>query len=117
MDDREVLRNEILSNCDDFIHIQVNVPRLIWNSKQKFDIGDHGKSDLSPAYVLQQVKQLMTNLKVVLGLKEGDKLLTEANLNSTWLFKIYLRQQLCAKRVIQTHRLTQTAFDYLLGEI
>ena len=38
MKDRDDLRHIILKNCDDAIHIGVNVPRLLWNAKEKFNI-------------------------------------------------------------------------------
>lgn len=48
---------------------------------------------------------------------KNDPLILEANDDSTWLFKIYLRQLLSTKQVIQQERLTQDAFDWVLGEI
>ncbi len=46
-----------------------------------------------------------------------DPLILEANSDSTWLFKIYLRQLIGTKACIQQERLSQDAFDWMLGEI
>jgi DNA-directed RNA polymerase II subunit RPB1 len=48
---------------------------------------------------------------------KNDPLIIEANSDSTWLFKIYLRQMLNTKSVIQQERLSQDAFEWILGEI
>jgi len=36
--DRDDLRYDIFRNCEDSIHIGVNVPRLLWNAKEKFGV-------------------------------------------------------------------------------
>ena len=60
----------------------------------------------------------MDSLSVIPGVKiRTDSLTQEANENSTWLFRIYLRQLLSAKTIIQQERLSQPAFDWLVGEI
>ena len=46
-----------------------------------------------------------------------DPLILEANSDSTWLFKIYLRSMLNTKAVIQQERLTKDSFMWILGEI
>ncbi len=46
-----------------------------------------------------------------------DPLILEANKDSTWLFKIYLRQILNTKAVIMQERLSKDAFDWIIGEI
>ena len=46
-----------------------------------------------------------------------DPLILEANSDSTWLFKIYLRSMLNTKAVIQQERLTKDSFLWILGEI
>lgn len=48
---------------------------------------------------------------------KASKLFEQANDNATWLFKIYLRQLLVAKHVIQTKKLSRSSFDWLVGEI
>jgi hypothetical protein len=70
----------------------VNVPRLLWNAKQQFDIKPQTKTDLHPTYVLDEMKKLMVSLAVIPGIKVRTDVLTqEAHRNSTWLFQIYLR--------------------------
>lgn len=46
-----------------------------------------------------------------------DELILEANSDSTWLFKIYLRSMLNTKTVIQSERYSKESFDWILGEI
>jgi len=41
----------------------------------------------------------------------------EANEDATWLSKIYLRQILSAKHLIEHQNLSKKSFDFLLGEI
>src|SRR5215217_5351064 len=86
--DREALRTIIFKGCDDAIHLPVNVPRLLWNSKEQFNIKPNNKSDLHPTYVLNKMGDLLESLCVIPGVKmRNDPLLTEAHENSTWLFK------------------------------
>jgi RNA polymerase Rpb1, domain 6 len=69
MKDRDDLRHIILKNCDDAIHIGVNVPRLIWNAKEKFSIHLVKKSDLKPIYVLDELNRFFDHLSVIPGVK------------------------------------------------
>ena len=56
--DRDQMRNEILKNGEDVIHLPINIPRLLFQCKQIFDTAtDIGqvkqfKSDLNPNYVI-----------------------------------------------------------------
>ena len=112
------MKNIIFSrDIDDAIHIGVNVPRLLWNAKEK-NIKSNCKTDLRPDYVIDEVIKLTEKLSVIPGVKiRQEPLIFEANENSTWLFRIYLRQILSAKVVIQQERLSKQSFDWLLGEI
>jgi DNA-directed RNA polymerase II subunit RPB1 len=90
--DRDSLRNVILKTYDDYIHMGVNVSRILLNAKEKFEITDKFKTNLKPGYVMEQLSNLMSNLSPIPGITvRKDQLLTEANENSTWLFRIYLR--------------------------
>ncbi|GLE08784.1 hypothetical protein PINS_up020199 [Pythium insidiosum] len=57
--------------------------------------------------------KLATLSRVVEGVKE----LVEAQQNATLFFQILLRSTLASKCVTLEHRLTETAFEWLLGEI
>jgi DNA-directed RNA polymerase II subunit RPB1 len=74
---------------------------------------------VDPNYVIDKVQELMTNgIKVYQQCKmDQSQLFVDANNDATWLFKIYMRTQLCAKHVIQNHRLSKESFDFVLGEI
>lgn len=61
---------------------------------------------------------MMEDLAPIPGVKiKNDPLFIEANRDSTWLFKIYLRSLLNCKQVIQHERLSKESFDWILGEI
>ena len=61
---------------------------------------------------------MMEELAPIPGVKiKNDPLILEANRDSTWLFKIYLRSLLNCKQVIQYERLSKESFDWILGEI
>ena len=46
-----------------------------------------------------------------------DPISKEAQYNATLLISIHLRATLASKRVMEDHRLSSQAFDWLLGEI
>lgn len=116
--DRSDLRHVILKNQDDSIHLPVNIPRILWNAKEQFNIKPHSKSDLDPSYVLQKLENLFSELAPIPGVFiTKDPLILEANKDSTWLFKIYARQLLGSKQCIQHERLSRQAFDWIIGEI
>ena len=49
--------------------------------------------------------------------KGDDRISKQANENATMLMKCLVRSMLCSRRVIEEHRLTAEAFDWLVGEI
>lgn len=88
--------------------------RLIWNAKNQFAVDKSRPTDLHPFKVLQSVEELVSNLVVVRG---ADLLSIEAQNNATLLFNILLRSTLACRRVIEEHRLSEQAFDWLVTEI
>lgn len=118
--DRDELRTFIIKNHEDQIHLPVNVSRLIMNCEKEFNLRKHQVTSLSPNYVIDQVSKLVNELTVYPGRNETlleSSYLKEANLNSTVLFKIYLRQELASKRLVHQERMTKASFDWLIGEI
>ena len=85
--DRQCLRYEVLKTGEDVIHLPINLERLILNCKQIFDMQmDYGirsmqKSDLSPVYVVEQVKKLCDSLTIYPGRNplKSDKYIDESN--------------------------------------
>ena len=67
MIDRDDLRTTILRNNDDLLHLPVNIPRILWNAKENFNIKEHSKTDLHPEYVLDQLAILMGDLTAMPG--------------------------------------------------
>ena len=121
MKDRDDLRFAILKGDDardDTIRLPVNVPRIIWNGKEQFNIRPNSKSNMHPQYVLDKLNNLCNEFSPIPGVFiRKDPLIMKANENSTWLFKIYLRHMLCTKSVIQNERMSQDCFDWIIGEI
>ena len=89
--------------------------RLIFNAQRKFSIDEHGGvSDLNPVEVVNSVREVLDRLIVVPGTQE---VIGNANANAVGLTKALLRSCLASRRVIETHRLTREAFQWLLGEV
>ena len=49
--------------------------------------------------------------------KGDDRISKQANEDATTLMKCLVRSMLCSRQVIEKHRLTAEAFDWLVGEI
>jgi DNA-directed RNA polymerase II subunit RPB1 len=75
-------------------------------------------TDLHPNHVLDSLKSLFDEVSAIPGIMvRKDQLLLQARENSTWLFNIYLRSMLNTKSMIYKERLSQEAFDWVIGEI
>ena len=111
--DREVIR-EIFPTGDNKVVLPCNLNRLIWNAQKTFHVNLRNQADLSPLRVIEGVNDLITKLVIVPGI---DNLSVQANENATLLFKAMLRSTLCTKRVAEEFKLTNEAFEWLLGEI
>jgi hypothetical protein len=65
--DRESLRTYIFGensgakNGEDEIHLPVNLPRLIRNAKEEFNIKNKQETNLTPEYVVDRVKDFLSN--------------------------------------------------------
>jgi DNA-directed RNA polymerase II subunit RPB1 len=94
--------------------LPVNFERLILKAQRQFRVDFSSPTDLHPRKVVQRVKQLLKELVVVKG---DDDLSVEAQRNATVLFSILTRSHLAAKRVLKDYRLSEAAFENLLGEI
>ena len=72
----------------------------------------------SNSYLHIQVVTDVRNLsKKLVSVKETDDLSIRAQINATLLFNILLRATLCSKRMAEEHKLSQQAFEWVLGEI
>mmetsp|Transcript_19250 Transcript_19250/g.32795 ORF Transcript_19250/g.32795 Transcript_19250/m.32795 type:complete len:564 (+) Transcript_19250:248-1939(+) len=121
LQDREDLRTKIIQSTQNSVNMPINVQRLIWNARQQFQVKIHSKTDLTPKYIIDRVKDLFeTKLNVYPENRlRSSSLFTQANLDATKLMKIYLRHLLATKHLIQNRetRLTKESFEWLLGEI
>ena len=123
MKDRESLRSFIFKSGETAVALPVNVPRLLWNAKERFNINSKSKTELEPSYVVNVVRDLLDSQKddsitVYQQKRLNDSPLFEsANEDATWLMKIYLRSILSSKNIVQNQRLDKDSFDWLVGEI
>jgi DNA-directed RNA polymerase II subunit RPB1 len=100
----------------------INLARLIVNVKALNNIRHNSASDLEPKYFFTQLKELLNSFVTLpeARMKENiarSKIIEEAHINSTKLFKIYLRYHLRSRAVIFEHRMNQQTFDQLLTNI
>ncbi|KAJ1905821.1 DNA-directed RNA polymerase II core subunit rpo21 [Coemansia sp. IMI 209127] len=113
--DRQTLRNFIVKGDNAKQHLPLNIRRLIGIAQQTFNIDKRKPSNLNPVEVVNLVKSLTeSRIPVIRG---EDTLSVEAQKNATLLFQIHLRSILASRFVIEKHRLTKEAFDWLLAEI
>lgn len=112
--DRFQLATEIATSGDSSWPMPVNLKRLIWNAQKTFKVDPRRPSDMHPMEVVEAIDKLQERLKVVPG---DDPLSVEAQKNATLFFNILLRSTFASKRVLQEHRLTREAFEWVIGEI
>ena len=125
--DRDFRRQRVIDNGDeDKLHLPINMPRLILNCQKQFELRKNAKTELTPQYVIESVDKLFQELTVFPGrvqLKNSklkydiNQVSKELDSNALMLTKIYLRQQLNSKKIIQNDRFNQPSFDWLIGEI
>lgn len=111
--DRESLR-QIFPTGESKVVLPCKLDRMIWNAQKIFHINKRHQTDLNPLKVIKGVRELLSKCKIVRG---DDKLSQQANDNATTLFQCLVRSTLCTKLVAENHRLTEEAFEWLLGEI
>jgi DNA-directed RNA polymerase II subunit RPB1 len=96
------------------IVLPCNLERLITNAQKTFRVELREPSNLNPVKIVESVRELCKKLIIVRG---EDRLSREAQENSTLLMKILLRSYLSSKRITEEFKLSEEAFDWLLGEI
>jgi DNA-directed RNA polymerase II subunit RPB1 len=111
--DRKSLR-EVFPLGDARIVLPCNMERLIWNAQKTFHVNLREPTNLNPVKIVQSVRQLCDNLVVVGG---DDHLSKEAQSNATLMMNILLRSYLNSRRLTEDFKLSEEAFDWLVGEI
>ncbi len=111
--DRESLR-QVFPTGNSKVVLPCNLERMIWNAQKIFHINKRHPTDLNPLKVICGVRKLLEKCVIVRG---EDKLSKQANDNATTLFQCLVRSTLCTKLVAESHRLTEEAFEWVLGEI
>lgn len=116
VEDRRLLRYFIFKNADPGTphYLPVNLRRIVQNAQQIFHIDRRKPSDLSPAYIVDAVKDLSSRLVVVRG---DDPISQEMQQNATLLFGIHLRSTFAARPVVEEYHLNKVAFEWVLGEV
>ncbi|EFQ98500.1 DNA-directed RNA polymerase II subunit RPB1 [Nannizzia gypsea CBS 118893] len=111
--DRAFLRT-VVKEDDEMMQLPINIQRILESAKTTFRIRDGTISDLHPAEVVPQVRQLLDRLLVVRG---DDPLSREAQESATLLFKAQLRSRLAFRRLVVEYSLNKLAFQHVLGAI
>ncbi|EGD96855.1 DNA-dependent RNA polymerase II largest subunit [Trichophyton tonsurans CBS 112818] len=111
--DRAFLRT-VVKEDDEMMQLPINIQRILESAKTTFRIRDGTISDLHPAEVVPQVRQLLDRLLVVRG---DDALSREAQESATLLFKAQLRSRLAFRRLVVEYSLNKLAFQHVLGAI
>ena len=111
--DRKNLR-EIFPLGDCRIVLPCNLERLVTNAQKTFRVELREPSNLNPVKIVESVRNLCKRLVVVGG---EDRLSKEAQTNATLLMNILLRSHLSSKRITEEYKLSEEAFDWLMGEI
>ena len=93
----------------------VNVARIVMNAQRLFKIDSRSKdTSLDPLKCIEGLEQLEMKLEVVKG---SDPLSKEAQHNATMMIKYLLHGALASKIVCRDYRLSEEAWDWVLGEI
>ncbi|CAF4394050.1 unnamed protein product, partial [Rotaria sp. Silwood2] len=113
-EDRCNLRQIFPTGDTSKIVLPCNLEILIYNAKKIFSISNQTQSNLSPKQVIQGLQNLTKHL---ISVKGDNRLSKEAQYNETMLMNILLRSSLSSRQVLEIHRLTNEAFNWLCGEI
>ena len=111
--DRKKIR-ELFPFGDVRIVLPCNIERLIVNAQKTFRVDLREPINLNPVKIVESVRSLCAKLVVVSG---EDRLSREAQSNATLLMNILLRSYLSSRRITEEHKLSEEAFDWLIGEI
>ena len=112
--DRDDVRNNMLTGNDNNIYIPVNINKIVNIAKNEFKINNYTKSDLNPLYVIGKLKELKESLKLI---KVDDIISKQIQECSMILFNKVLNYSLSTKNIIFKHRLSKKAFDFVYNEI
>ncbi len=97
-----------------FVFFFYSTERLIVNAQKIFHVNLRAPSDLNPIKVVENVRELCEKLTIIGG---NDKLSVAANKDATTLMQILLRSYLSSKRITEEFKMSEEAFDWLIGEI
>ena len=104
--DRDEVRNNILIDGDNYIHIPVNIKRILLTAKNI----KNQSSNLNPKEILDKVNNLKEELINIIGKNQLQK-------SSLYLFNKVLNYSLSTKNIIINHNLNEDSFNYVCNEI
>ena len=90
---------------DKNINIPINLFRLINNTKHNFRIIGSNKSNINPLYIINQIDELISDLKI------------NKFIGCNKLFEIFLRLYLSPKVIIKHYNINKLGFDYIISTI
>ena len=109
-----------MTKIDDSVVMPVNIPRLMTNMKRTNNIKPNQKSYLDIHEYFRLLNNLLESITVIPELRDREvksKILKEADINSTLLFKICVRYYLNAKKVFVEDRLDTITFENIIASI
>ncbi|PHT50054.1 DNA-directed RNA polymerase II subunit 1 [Capsicum baccatum] len=112
--DGHQLGTEIVVAGDNSWPLPVSIQRLVLNAQKTFKIDFRRPSDMHPMEIVEVVDKLQERLKVVPG---DDYLSMAAQKNATLFLNILLHSGLASKKVLKEYRLSQEAFEWVVGKI
>ena len=107
---RDIIRNKYFNNIDIIRATEfkspVNLYRLIHSTQKKFNINEKNISDITPKYVINNVKKLLDYI--------NNFYLDKTDLS---LLSCYIISFLSSKRCISEYKMSKLMFDYLIEKI
>lgn len=103
------------SYADNYVHLPVNVDRILWNAQRQFRVNTQEPTTLHPDVVLRSVKKMLE--EDIILVPGDDPISKEAQINATLLFQILIRSKLSTKRILRVCRLSEEAFNFVIGSI
>lgn len=98
-------------------HMPINLNRMIDIAKMLHPIDDESVDPVNPITIIEQVDELIRQLKVVRLISEHDELGKQGQADATILLNCHLRSALSSRKLLEQDRLTRPAIEWLIGEV
>ena len=111
---RKYFRNLKYHN-DDIVYLPINIYRIVKQSRKKFSLKYNEKYNLTPEYIIEQIKDLNKNvIKLNCDLSYPYNELNEYNLK---LLRTLVKSKLSTKILLFENNLSKDAFDWIINNI